>query len=574
MVRDFTETTEEELLQLIGDKQDELESGNINYYGMKYNTEAIDSDYVVLFQEINESVDAIVGNVTALQIYNEQLQETVQNIFSDARAKDEEWAEEVTADIPEIMENYLGNMNTLIESISCKTVGEVSQDGHALSKYSSMIFGNTDSFKESLSKVKSLAERCYEDLFGGGNEINYEKVYELLAMDGDAVELWQIEALCMLLGSYIGTQEEDYELNTEELEKFLYGAFLPSLPLDSIPQDLYMYFGESEVFKQVASYYNTMVSGIMLGYTGSIGDLEDGSEEMSNEILYYRNVAYLNGILMGVTEYYGDGIDINYTDGNRIEFEIQINTNNSNEKMEVSINNARQESITVYRWQAAGNAGEKNEQDTALANIKKPDSVYLTSLSTELESTVGSWVKNILISKCPGATYAYSISSCFNNAEESYNQAVENNRKNQRIYDNSVFEQICNYVYCDGTLVSCGDDYLVCNRHINQIQLTMDVAYYNACIDNYNAKYPDSTKTHITVEDIVYEMMIYDEDSSGFEDLKEFAAFEKGKNPEYDGCKPMLYSKYCQDVGDYFETQKGVSLERMQSACESVLGEE
>lgn len=574
MVRDFTETTEEELLQLIGDKIDICTAGGIDHYNMFYNTESLDSDYSVYFQEINQHIGRINGSTNLYLEYNQGQKAFVEKVFSDARTKDEEWAEEIAADIPEIMGNYLSNLNTLIESISHKTTGTISDDGYALSKHSSPVFGDTDRFKEIFSDVKSLAERCYEDLFGEGNEINYEKVYELLAMDGDAVELWQIEALCMLLGSYIGTQEEDYELNTEELEKFLYGAFLPSLPLDSIPQDLYMYFGESEVFKQVTSYYNTMVSGIMLGYTGSIDDLEDGSEEMSNEILYYRNIAYINGILMGVTEYYGDGIDINYTDGNRIEFEIQINTNNSNEKMEVSINNARQESITVYRWQAAGNAGEKNEQDTALANIKNPDSVYLTSLSTELESTAGSWVKNILISKCPGATYVYSLSSCFNNAEESYNQAVENNRENQRIYDNSVFEQICNYVYCDGTLVSYGDDYLLCNRHINQIQLTMDVAYYNVCIDNYNAKYPDSTKKHITVEDIVYEMMIYDEDSSGFENLKEFAAFEQGKNPEYDGCKPMLYSKYCKDVGNYFETQKNVSLERMQSACESVLGEE
>lgn len=573
MVRDFTEATEEELLQLIGDKQDELENGNINYYGMKYNTETIDSDYVVLFQEINESVDAIVGNITALQIYNEQLQEIVQTIFSDARAKDEEWAEEVAADIPEIMENYLGNLNALIESISHKTTGTISDDGYALSKHSSPVFGNTDYFKELFSDVKSLGERCYEDLFGERNEINYEKVYELLAMDGDAVELWQIEALCMLLDSYIGTQEEDYELNTEGLEKFLYGAFLPSLPLDSIPQDTYMYFSESEVFKQVANYYNTMVSGIMLGYTGSIGDLEDGSEETSNELFYYRNIAYLNGILMGVSEYYGDGIDIDYTDGNRIEYEIQINTNNCNEKMEVSINNARQESITVYLWQNIEDAAEENTQDIALANIKNPDSVYSTTLSAEIESTLGSWVGNKLISKCPGATYVYSISSCFNNAEESYNQTVENNKKNQRIYDNSVFEQICKYVYCDGTLVSYRDDYLVCNRHINQMQLTMDVAYYNACIDNYNGKYPDSTKTHITVEDIVYEMMIYDEDSSGFEDLKEFSDFKQGENPEYDGCKPMLYSEYCDNVEKHFEKQKAVSLERVQSACESVLGE-
>ena len=105
------------------------------------------------------------------------------------------------------------------------------------------------------------------------------------------------------------------------------------------------------------------------------------------------------------------------------------------------------------------------------------------------------------------------------------------------------------------------------------MQLTIDVAYYNACIDNYNAKYPDSTKTHISVGDIVYEMMIYDEDSSGFDNLKEFADFKQGKNPEYDGCKPMLYSEYCKNVGKHFESQNFVSLESVQSACESVLGE-
>ena len=427
MVRDFTEATEEELMQLIGDKQEDLESGNINYYGMKYDTEAIDSDYVVYFQEINESVDAVVGDITALQIYNEQLRENLQTIFSDAREKDEEWAEEITADVPEIMENYLSNMNTLIESISGNPIGRISGDGHALSKHYCSVFGDTECFKELFSDVKSLGERCYENLLGEGNNINYEKVYELLAMDGNAVEFWQIEALCMLLDSYIGTREDDYELDTDGLEQFLYGAFLPSLPLDSIPQDTYMYFSESDVFKQVANYYNTMVSGIMLGYTGSIGDLEDGSEEMSNEIFYYRNIAYLNGILMGVAEYYGDGIDINYTDGNRMEFEIQINT--SNEKMEVSINKARQENITVYLWQNIEDAAKENTQDMALANIKNPDAVYFATLSAQIESTLNSWIGNKLISKCPGATYVHSILSCFNNAENSYNQTVDNNKK-------------------------------------------------------------------------------------------------------------------------------------------------
>lgn len=553
MVRDFTEATEEELLQLIGDKQDELENGNINYYGMKYNTETIDSDYVVLFQEINESVDAIVGNITALQIYNEQLQETVQTIFSDAREKDEEWAEEVVADIPEIMENYLGNLNTLIESISCKSVaGTASQVWNALYAQNCAIFGDEDSFKENFSDVKSLAQRCFEELKSEDttqNFYDYSKIYDLLHLNRDEIELWQMEALMMVLNSYVVIVENNDDpetkkinLASEELEKFLEQCYVSCVPEGEINTATTETFKTTDVFKDLAKYFNVNTYVVLNSYERAIQSYEE------DEMIYLQSIAYVNGIIASVDTFY-EYLEVDYTSDWTMNLKFNINemheTNDTDEdadkyvsKITIDVERAREEKITVYNLEDIYDGYEEHIKDANEEKIFNPDDVYMKTLGTELQTaciiyTNSRVKKNILentIGKIPVAgDLLLKAKKAVDKAEQAYNDTVANNeeyennvkKSNQRAYAEMLRAECTIAVY--GT----DDDYMVTNFRFDRENLQGDVDYYNAYAKQYNASHEGNPKQEYDVDTLISAFM--DEYGLGENEyLNEFNRFDQG----------------------------------------------
>lgn len=553
MVRDFTEATEEELLQLIGDKQDELENGNINYYGMKYNTETIDSDYVVLFQEINESVDAIVGNITALQIYNEQLQETVQTIFSDAREKDEEWAEEVVADIPEIMENYLGNLNTLIESISCKSVaGTASQVWNALYAQNCAIFGDEDSFKENFSDVKSLAQRCFEELKSEDttqNFYDYSKIYDLLHLNRDEIELWQMEALMMVLNSYVVIVENNDDpetkkinLASEELEKFLEQCYVSCVPEGEINTATTETFKTTDVFKDLAKYFNVNTYVVLNSYERAIQSYEE------DEMIYLQSIAYVNGIIASVDTFY-EYLEVDYTSDWTMNLKFNINemheTNDTDEdadkyvsKITIDVERAREEKITVYNLEDIYDGYEEHIKDANEEKIFNPDDVYMKTLGTELQTaciiyTNSRVKKNILentIGKIPVAgDLLLKAKKAVDKAEQAYNDTVANNeeyennvkKSNQRAYAEMLRAECTIAVY--GT----DDDYMATNFRFDRENLQGDVDYYNAYAKQYNASHEGNPKQEYDVDTLISAFM--DEYGLGENEyLNEFNRFDQG----------------------------------------------
>lgn len=598
MVRDFTETTEEELLQLIGDKQDELENGNINYYGMKYNTETIDSDYVVLFQEINESVDAIVGNITALQIYNEQLQETVQTIFSDARAKDEEWAEEVVADIPEIMENYLGNLNTLIESISCKSVaGTASQVWNALYAQNCAIFGDEDSFKENFSDVKSLAQRCFEELKSEDttkNFYDYSKIYDLLHLNRDEIELWQMEALMMVLNSYVVIEEnndnpgtKNINLASEELEKFLEQCYVSCIPEGEINTATTETFKTTDVFKDLAKYFNVNTYVVLNSYERAIQSYDE------DEMLYLQNIAYVNGIIASVDTFY-EYLEVDYTSDWTMNLKFNINpvyttnnisnnmtqdttnigvndvfnnmvnyiidhADNSNdsdnpqnpdksdkpdnsekyvEKVIINVERAKESNITVYNIGDIYDSYENYVTDVNEENVVDPDTVYMNTLGNELQSVYHDYTKNMTkkniientIGKIPVAgELLLKTKTAVDNAERAYNDAVANNEQCENNVKQSRQRKLISDLRAECTLAVYGTetDYMVTNFHFDRENLEGDVAYYNAYAQQYNASHDGNPKQEYNVDALINAFMgEYGLEKNAY--LDEFSRFDQG----------------------------------------------
>lgn len=581
MVRDFTEATEEELMQLIGDKQEDLESGNINYYGMKYDTEAIDSDYVVYFQEINESVDAVVGDITALQIYNEQLRENLQTIFSDAREKDEEWAEEITADVPEIMENYLSNMNTLIESISGNPIGRISGDGHALSKHYCSVFGDTECFKELFSDVKSLAQRCFDELKLEDTTqgfYDYSKIYDLLHLNRDEVELWQMEALMMVLDSYVvisknsdDTKITSINLATEELEKFLEQCYVSCIPDGEINTATTETFKTTDVFQDLAKYYNINTYVTLNSYEQEIKNYD------KNEMIYLQNIAYVNGIIASVDTYY-NFLELDYTSDWMMNLSFNIkpvyeinnisdsfsedsdnvinvvksmtdyindciieNINTADvyiEKIVINVERAKESSITVYNIGDIYDGYEDYTIDSNNGKLVNPDAVYMNTLGTELQSAYLDYAKNVAkkdllentIGKIPVAgELLLKAKTAVDKAEQAYSNAVVNNEQCENNIRLSEQRKIISDLRTECTIAVYGteNNYMVTNFHFDRENLQGDVDYYNAYAEQYNASHEGNPKQKYDVETLIDAFM----DGYGLEEnryLDEFCRFDNG----------------------------------------------
>lgn len=579
MVRDFTEATEEELLRLIGDKIDICTAGGIDYYNMFYNTESLDSDYSVYFQEINQHIASINGSTNLYLEYNQGQKAFVEKVFLDARTKDEEWAEEIAADIPEIMDNYLGNLNTLIESISCKTVGTVSQDGLSLSKHSRLIFAESQ-YQKCLYDVKSLVQLCYESLRGHNNEVDYDKVYELLAMDACDIELWQLQALCMLVDSYIEIHEESedgitYSLNYDELEKFLNGGF--EIVPDSVHMrgNVYVNCRTTDVFKMVVNAYNVRTMPLFLGDQNSAGywDKPDGTKS------YKESISYLNGVLAGVTKFYEDKIEIQYDGQDRVVLNFDIAAATQERNISICVQDGGVNKITIYAYQQLSNASENSEQDCAMNNIKDEDTVYVNQLKKgTMEGILGNMTDKLL----PDGSHlglAFDAAELLAGAGKAYDEVVEENNRNYRVYDNSVYRQICAGTGCYGTLISYDDEHLICNQHFDQKQLAIDVEYYNATVANYNDVHPDNPFPQITVEGVIQDVLGYGEDSGGYNSAKILSDFNNGDVtniafilPELEHYKPVANQTYKDLVSDRCEDARSISVSELGNICKEVLG--
>lgn len=66
----------------------------------------------------------------------------------------------------------------------------------------------------------------------------------------------------------------------------------------------------------------------------------------------------------------------------------------------------------------------------------------------------------------------------FVDAGKESDEVDEENNKKYRIYDNSVCRQIYAGTGCNGTLISYGDEHLICNQHFDQKQLALELEYY------------------------------------------------------------------------------------------------
>lgn len=546
MIRDFTEETEEALLDLMQQRTEALSSSGCNYDNMFYDVETLEGDYIAYLEDINMSISALCFNAETLAAYNDSKCNEVQTIFSEARFEDENYMNQACNDAQTVFDEYIETLDALINCINLEALGNSLEDirynlGRYGESYENSIFGDNELF---LIRLEDVGSGLRGDFYDSIKPVDgdYTNLYNFLQGNTDDVELWQLDAVAMLLDECI---KGDYpSIDYKQLERIVNGFYVPDSDNVHVFHPTVTYRA-SEMLNLVAMRYNYL------------------TEIRRNEYVNINPVAAyadMNAIILSLNEFYSENLEVSYDEhGMAYPFELDIcyessNVITINYKHNYQQEHSFKENYTIYVYKAEDEVfkdisdaieqqKENAKEDPGIAMIKK----ILASKRNSCKQKVIKGADQIL-DKVAGTGKSLGYLNLALVYWDYYSDAVEQNELIDEDIENQNYMQYMTDLHCGGSLAVYGNDILYMNLQVNENQTQIAVDYYN----NVNKS---DLKTEELVSDF-YQFM----DGEPCPILEDFHDFKEGRYSQAAKEMGCDYHQFNSEVEDYLKYVAHVSI--------------
>lgn len=497
MKRDFSNSTREQIIEIIDNNRAYFYSGDITGETLFSCQEASGEDYSQFYDEIEECVQ---GANTAYLVTDgkiDNLIEEINTVFDAAQEKDGEYADIVEANITHTTENYISDLKTLAAALDVSGANNVSVDNLEGLEAGDMgsIFGDSTEFEDLLKDIDNpLYEEFLAQFIDENGKYNYEAISNYFAENEDDLSLWELQAFESILLSYVVINPETGKLDEkalEELEKFLEACYynIPDAYEDGIKDDYYVYLLHDE-YAQIFAYYDAHVDAMLDAYPGAL------NEDSENWNIYSALAdmdallegVYLHGQEVQISSFKEDEVNGGYLD-EQVPNVFNINITSDDSWMYIVYQDAETEQINVSHFGPLDdsiNASEYYNNEQALVD---PNDAYINSLQEGFGDYIFSHLTGPLEDLIPEPVQeALDVVEIFTDAEEAREEQEETNQElheamNLNAHLLLIGDASGENIACNGNLISCGGETSLTNHQFDEGAL-------EDLVDDYNSAHP------------------------------------------------------------------------------------
>lgn len=494
MKRDFSNSTRQILMNLLD--SGDLFTGDIDYNSMFGCSEEASSALESYITELDSCIDSANGDLLVAANKSESLKAIINAVFDSAQQLDAESATKVETDATVAMENYLSDLQTLVNAISVGGLGDSREEILCnLGKYDSDgVFGDPSEFSASLSEVNDPSKEVYDQLILPNGDVDFEAVEELL--HDESLEPWELKALAAMVDEKL--INPDGSLNEELFEKFLACGYEPTRPGVGGEYALHDTYYLTDGYHEFAAYYNQHTNYYLQSYEGNLKDAEYDIKQV------YQGHAVANAIIYGVDTYYDELYlpEAGWDGSDPVFMDLNFNITESDDGwLSISVDNAIEGYDTPLSPLEISGFGDV---DDILAEDERHDlqSYYVDPNMTYEEALANGYYDMFAGNLMDGATglfddvpgvsqvnealgFIMDVNEIEENAAEAKEEQEEKNEQYQQQIDASTYESILNNANSDqsscwGVVVSQGDSYTIVDQHYSSEGMQQNLNEYNA----------------------------------------------------------------------------------------------